>query len=83
MVEPQNPVGHFVFGGLKGDVQLSCCCFPGGLFFAEPMRERRYVTMMDPFQIKYGNGLSGLLAVAPLMSEIIWVTSTLISLGNS
>ncbi|XP_068590610.1 high-affinity choline transporter 1-like isoform X2 [Cebidichthys violaceus] len=53
----------------------------GGLFFAEPMRDRRYVTMMDPFQIKYGNGLSGLFSVAPLMSEIIWVTSTLISLG--
>ncbi|XP_078017125.1 high-affinity choline transporter 1-like [Epinephelus lanceolatus] len=53
----------------------------GGLFFAEPMRNKKYVTMMDPFQIKYGNGLSGLLSVAPLMSEVIWVTSTLISLG--
>ncbi|XP_063731519.1 high-affinity choline transporter 1-like [Eleginops maclovinus] len=53
----------------------------GGFFFAEPMRDRKYVTMMDPFQIKYGNTLSGLLSVAPLMSEIIWVTSTLISLG--
>ncbi|XP_074532262.1 high-affinity choline transporter 1-like [Halichoeres trimaculatus] len=53
----------------------------GGLFFAEPMRDKKYVTMMDPFQIKYGNGLSGLLSVGPLMSEVIWVTSTLISLG--
>ncbi|XP_060896351.1 high-affinity choline transporter 1-like [Labrus mixtus] len=53
----------------------------GGLFFAEPMRDRKYVTMMDPFQIKYGHGLTGLLSVAPLLSEIIWVTSTLISLG--
>ncbi|XP_073338487.1 high-affinity choline transporter 1-like [Pagrus major] len=53
----------------------------GGLFFAEPMRERKYVTMMDPFCIKYGDRLSGFLSVAPLMSEIIWVTSTLISLG--
>ncbi|XP_071389808.1 high-affinity choline transporter 1-like [Centroberyx affinis] len=53
----------------------------GGFFFAEPMRDRKYVTMMDPFQIKYGNVLSGVLSVAPLMSEIIWVTSTLISLG--
>ncbi|KAJ4922154.1 hypothetical protein JOQ06_021735, partial [Pogonophryne albipinna] len=52
----------------------------GGLFFAEPMRDKKYVTMMDPFQIKYGNTLSGLLSVAPLMSEIIWITSTLISL---
>ncbi|KAM3862844.1 high-affinity choline transporter 1-like [Diretmus argenteus] len=53
----------------------------GGLFFAEPMRDRKYVTMMDPFQIKYGNVLTGILSVVPLMSEIIWVTSTLISLG--
>ncbi|XP_068183373.1 high-affinity choline transporter 1-like [Antennarius striatus] len=53
----------------------------GGLFFAEPMREKKYVTMMDPFHIKYGDRLSGLLSVAPLMSEVIWVTSTLISLG--
>ncbi|KAM3606573.1 uncharacterized protein V6R79_019014 [Siganus canaliculatus] len=53
----------------------------GGLFFAEPMRDRKYVTMMDPFHVKYGDRLSGLLSVAPLLSEIIWVTSTLISLG--
>ncbi|XP_059215582.1 high-affinity choline transporter 1-like [Centropristis striata] len=53
----------------------------GGLFFAEPMRNKKYVTMMDPFQIKYGTRLCGLLSLAPLLSEIIWVTSTLISLG--
>ncbi|KAM9803946.1 high-affinity choline transporter 1-like [Neosynchiropus ocellatus] len=53
----------------------------GGLFFAVPMRERKFVTMMDPFQIKYGNKMSALLSMAPLMSEIVWITSTLISLG--
>lgn len=47
------------------------------------MRDRKYVTLMDPFHIKYGDKLTGLLSVAVLMSEIIWVTSTLISLGNS
>lgn len=46
------------------------------------MRDRKYVTMMDPFQLKYGDKLTGLLSVAVLMSEVIWVTSTLISLGN-
>lgn len=54
----------------------------GGLFFAEPMRNRKFVTMMDGFQIKYGDTITGLLSVAPLMSEVIWVTSTLISLGE-
>ncbi|XP_071371266.1 high-affinity choline transporter 1-like [Centroberyx affinis] len=53
----------------------------GGLFFAKPMRDRKYVTMMDPFQIKYGKVLSGVLSVAPLISDIIWVTGTLIGLG--
>lgn len=55
----------------------------GGLFFAQPMRDRKFVTMMDPFHLKYGDRLTGLLSVAPLLSEIIWVTSTLISLGKS
>lgn len=53
----------------------------GGLFFAKVMRDRKYVTMMDPFQNKYGNVISGFLAVALLISDIIWVTGTLIGLG--
>ncbi|XP_037318034.2 high-affinity choline transporter 1-like [Pungitius pungitius] len=53
----------------------------GGLFFAKTMRDRRYVTMMDPFQIKYGNAISAVLSLALLISDIIWVTGTLIGLG--
>ncbi|XP_074504770.1 high-affinity choline transporter 1-like [Sebastes fasciatus] len=53
----------------------------GGLFFAKTMRDKKYVTMMDPFQIKYGNVISGVLSVALLISDIIWVTGTLIGLG--
>ncbi|XP_031159160.1 high-affinity choline transporter 1-like isoform X2 [Sander lucioperca] len=53
----------------------------GGLFFAKTMRDKKYVTMMDPFQIKYGNAISGVLSVALLISDIIWVTGTLIGLG--
>ncbi|XP_071371271.1 high-affinity choline transporter 1-like [Centroberyx affinis] len=57
------------------------CFTVGGLFFAKPMRDRKYVTMMDPFQIKYGKVVSAVLSVALLISEIIWVTGTLIGLG--
>ncbi|XP_036933315.1 high-affinity choline transporter 1-like [Acanthopagrus latus] len=53
----------------------------GGLFFAKRMRDRKYVTMMDPFQIKYGNLISGVLSVALLISDMLWVTATLIGLG--
>ncbi|GLD70278.1 high-affinity choline transporter 1-like isoform X1 [Lates japonicus] len=53
----------------------------GGLFFAKKMRDRKYVTMMDPFQIKYGKLISGVLSMAMLIAEITWVTATLIGLG--
>lgn len=46
------------------------------------MRDRKYVTMMDPFQIKYGKVISGILSVALVLSDIIWVTGTLIGLGK-
>lgn len=56
--------------------------FWGGLFFAKTMRSRKYVTMMDPFQIKYGKVISGILSLGLLLSDIIWVTGTLIGLGK-
>ena len=55
----------------------------GGLFFAEPMRNNKYVTMMDPFQIKYGKVPTAALSLASLISEIMWVTGTLIGLGKN
>ncbi|XP_022615659.1 high-affinity choline transporter 1-like isoform X1 [Seriola dumerili] len=55
----------------------------GGLFFAKVMRDKKYVTMMDPFQIKYGNSIGGVLSVALLIADIIWVTGTLIGLGST
>ncbi|XP_071394760.1 high-affinity choline transporter 1-like [Centroberyx affinis] len=53
----------------------------GGLFFAGPMRDRKYVTMMDPFQIKYGKVPTAVLSLSSLLTDIIWVATTLISLG--
>ncbi|KAM4601989.1 high-affinity choline transporter 1-like [Polymixia lowei] len=53
----------------------------GGLFFTKPMRDKNYITMMDPFQKKYGKVLTGLLAIIPVITEVVWVPATLISLG--
>lgn len=39
--------------------------------------------MMEPFQRKYGKVLSGVLSIIPLMTELVWVPSTLISLGTN
>ncbi|XP_035533756.1 high-affinity choline transporter 1-like [Morone saxatilis] len=62
-------------------LQMSVSFIFGGLFFAKPMRDQNYITMMDPFQRKYGKTLTGLLAIVPFISEMMWVPVTLISLG--
>uniref|UniRef100_UPI003AAC5C1D high affinity choline transporter 1-like n=1 Tax=Centroberyx gerrardi TaxID=166262 RepID=UPI003AAC5C1D len=62
-------------------VQYSMSFIIGGLFFAKPMRDKRYVTMMDPFQIKYGKVLSGALVLPALLMDILWVSCTLVGLG--
>ncbi|KAJ4922156.1 hypothetical protein JOQ06_021737 [Pogonophryne albipinna] len=53
-------------------VAATMCFVIGGLFFAEPMRDNKYVTMMDPFQIKYGKVPTAALSLASLISEIMW-----------
>ncbi|XP_029926920.1 high-affinity choline transporter 1-like [Myripristis murdjan] len=53
----------------------------GGLFLAKPMRDRKYVTMLDPFQIKYGNASVVLLSLAAVVTEVVWMGSTLLALG--
>lgn len=37
---------------------------------------------MDPFQIKYGNVLSGALVLPALLGDILWVSCTLLGLGE-
>lgn len=59
---------------MKLKLRLCRVSLQGGRFFAEPMRDRKFLTMMDPFHLKYGDRLTGLLSVAPLLSEIVWVT---------
>lgn len=55
----------------------------GGFFFAKPMRENNYVTMMDPFQKKYGDVMSSVLIFPTLVADVLWVARTLVSLGES
>ena len=54
----------------------------GGFFFARKMREARYVTMLDPFQQKYGERMGGLIYIPALLGEIFWTAAILSALGN-
>nr|CAX73161.1 High-affinity choline transporter 1 [Schistosoma japonicum] len=53
----------------------------GGLFFANRMRTLHYVTMLDPFQNKYGERMCGLLFIPALLGEVFWTAAILSALG--
>ncbi|XP_067841842.1 high affinity choline transporter 1-like [Heptranchias perlo] len=70
--------------GLSWTQAPICYCFSlifGGLFFAKPMRTKQYVTMMDPFQRKFGNTMSSLLFIPAVLGDIFWSASILAALG--
>ena len=45
------------------------------------MREQGYVTMLDPFQKKYGDVMTALLYLPPLAGDIFWSGAILSALG--
>jgi len=47
------------------------------------MRSQGYVTMLDPFQRKYGERMGGLLYIPALMGEVFWSAAILAALGNT
>ena len=46
------------------------------------MRSEGYVTMLDPFHMKYGERMAGLLFVPALMGEVFWTAAVLAALGE-
>ncbi|VDK63446.1 unnamed protein product [Onchocerca ochengi] len=53
----------------------------GGILFAKKMREEGYITMLDPFQMKYGQRVGGLLFIPALLGEVFWTAAILSALG--
>ncbi|XP_029306084.1 high-affinity choline transporter 1-like [Cottoperca gobio] len=53
-----------------------------GTVFAKPMRDRKCMTMLDPFHAKYGKVLTAGLSLASLCVDVVTVPTTLIGLGG-
>uniref|UniRef100_A0AAF5PGW7 High-affinity choline transporter 1 n=1 Tax=Wuchereria bancrofti TaxID=6293 RepID=A0AAF5PGW7_WUCBA len=53
----------------------------GGILFAKKMRDEGYITMLDPFQVKYGQRVGGLLFIPALLGEVFWTAAILSALG--
>ena len=54
----------------------------GGIFFADKMRTKGYVTMLDPLQDAYGCRMGGLLFLPALCGEVFWSAGILAALGE-
>lgn len=65
------------------NLKISLCVISGGMFFTTPMRSKNYVTLMDPFQEKYGNIVAAVLFIPVIMSDIFWAACVLSALGES
>ncbi|CAL7952154.1 unnamed protein product [Xylocopa violacea] len=55
----------------------------GAVLFVRPMRKAEYVTMLDPFQERYGSGVGGLLFLTALCGDLFWCAAVLRALGSS
>ncbi|KAL0281415.1 UNVERIFIED_CONTAM: hypothetical protein PYX00_002407 [Menopon gallinae] len=64
-------------------IGYSASLLVGALFFVKPMRDMKYVTLLDPFQRKYGNYVGGILFVPTILGDLFWVASILSALGSS
>lgn len=55
----------------------------GGLFFAGPMRQRNYTTMLDPLAERFGERHAALLYLVALAGELFWTAAILTALGTT
>ncbi|XP_074481353.1 high affinity choline transporter 1-like [Sebastes fasciatus] len=66
-----------------GTIGMAMSLIIGALFFVTPVRAKKYVTFMDPFQEKYGNAVAAVLFIPSLISDIVWIASILGALGGT
>ena len=55
----------------------------GGFFFAQLMHENGFVTMLDPFQRRYGLRTGALMYLPAVMGELLWTSGILAALGTT
>ncbi|XP_037564934.2 high-affinity choline transporter 1 [Dermacentor silvarum] len=55
----------------------------GGTFFSSKMRATKPLTMLDPFQHRYGRWMALLLCFPAVVGEVFWTAAVLAALGDT
>ncbi|XP_061430988.1 high affinity choline transporter 1-like [Lethenteron reissneri] len=68
---------------MQAPIGSAVSLFVAALFFAKPMRSRTYITMIDPFQIKYGKWMGSIFFIPAVFGDLFWAAATLTALGST
>ena len=71
------------FGWCQAPFGFSISLLLGGLFFAKPMRDAGYTTMLDPFQHRFGRVMGAICFLPALTGELFWSAAILSALGST
>uniref|UniRef100_A0A672J6W0 Uncharacterized protein n=1 Tax=Salarias fasciatus TaxID=181472 RepID=A0A672J6W0_SALFA len=66
-----------------GPIAFAINLIIGALFFIKPIRSKNYVTLMDPFQEKYGNTVGAIIFIPAIIGDILWIACILGALGGT
>lgn len=55
----------------------------GGVFYAPVMRRHRYMTMLDPLEMRFGKRVTGWLYLTSLSGDVFWSAAILTALGTT
>lgn len=66
-----------------GPIAFAINLIIGALFFVKPIRSKNYVTLMDPFQEKYGNTIGAIIFIPAIIGDILWIACILGALGGT
>ena len=74
---------HGVLPGMVPSFSMALSLLFGGIIIAKKMRTANYVTIVDPFQIKYGKKVGVIFVVSAFVGEVFCCGATLSALGTT
>ncbi|TWW78498.1 High affinity choline transporter 1 Hemicholinium-3-sensitive choline transporter [Takifugu flavidus] len=72
-----------LLGNRSINVVVGVLTMTAGFFFAKPMRDKNFVTLLDPFHQKYGKVVAAVMSVVSVLNDILWVPIALTGLGGT
>jgi high affinity choline transporter 7 len=67
--------------GIQGGLCFGISLILGGLFFARRMRRLEFITLIDPFEARFGKPWAAVLSVPAMLGEVFWSGALLVSIG--